>query len=292
MSSNKRDKKTTAATEEEENAVATQTKKKKSTRVVFLRAKSLNRIMRVVWPMVSRPLASRRKKAAIKKAARLKMVEGKEDAAAAVEANGGEEADATVGQGDTCSQAEGLNLCGLLEEAGSRGVRIDLSAYLGSHASLALGVLDLDFNGIGGDNPDCVARICCSHCHKRHLSQDSSSEEDSEIASCGLLAAAVESGVQIDLGKLLLGHGDILDVVHHGDSALSSLLDEFPNCQLCVCCLSCHWERQKEPELEKAVFKELDQGEADAVIVVVVSGCNDCSVVDGEVFHEDGCLVG
>ncbi len=268
-----------------------------------MRAKNLNRIMRVVWPMVSRPLGSNRKKAAKESVANnlgsstlnatgvapLTM-EGSGDSVEVAEEALAFESELATTVGEEGSDAEGLNLCGLLEEAVEKGVVVDLSGFLGSQSSLASGILDLDLTGalatyLRREYPGCRPRICCSSCHSDHLIASERESDDSTPAACDLLGSAVQEKIEINFGRLLLGPGDVLDIDHVGNTKLVQLRDVYPSCQLCICCVSCHWNRNSAGHPDIFCQNEEESGLDNDPL----TACNDCCIVDGEVFHEDGC---
>ena len=104
------------------------------------------------------------------------------------------------------------------------------------------------------ENPTCDARVICNNCRDER--------------ECALLESVAAAGVRVDLGELLLGEGDVLELDRDVDGILVELGKRYPDCHLKICCERCH---------STARTLNLD------------GLCSDCTVIEGEVFHEEGC---
>ena len=243
---------------EEAKAVQRRTKRKKA--AVLLGAKSLNRVMRVVWPVVLTPRTRNGRKTMLPAAKGALEIE--HDSGCPVveppKVSKATESPAIVAgigdNDDVISLAEGLKLCDLLEAAVSEREVASIS----SDRKLVVG------EDLRRENPSCEARVICASCH--------------DEGECALLESAATAGVRVDLGRLILGQGDVLELDRDVDGVLEELRGRHPDCQLRICCERCH---STTPGLNFD-GASLSNGNG-------TSHCNDCTVIDGEVFHEEGC---
>ena len=230
---------------EEVEAVAVQKRSKRKKASVLLGAKSLNRVMRAVWPVVVMQRSKKgRTEAAIlpaaEKALEVEQQSGAKEELEEETEHGGFE----CLNEDATSLAEGLNLCDLLEAAvGERAV-----VSISSDRTLFFG------EDLRQQNPSCDARVICINCHDER--------------ECALLESAAAAGVRVDLGELLLGEGDVLELDRDVDGILEELGKRHPDCHLRICCERCH-----------STTRTLKLDDL----------CSDCTVIEGDVFHEEGC---
>ena len=246
---------------EEATTVQKRNKRRKAT-AVLLGAKSLNRVMRVVWPVVLTPRPRKGRKTVQPAAIGALEIEHK-SGCPVVEPSISQEGCGEVTESpetfrdfadadDVNSVAEGLKLCDLLEAAVSERVVVSIS----SDRKLMMG------DDLRQENPSCEARVICASCHDER--------------KCALLESAAAAGVRVDLGRLILGQGDVLELDRDVDGVLEELRRRHPDCHLRISCERCHSTTLKL-NFDAAT---LNNG---------ISHCNDCTVIDGEVFHEEGC---
>ena len=247
---------------EEAKVVQRRTKRKKA--AVLLGAKSLNRVMRVVWPVVltPRPRKGRKEAAAhalhpAKGALEMEHGSGCPVVEPPISKEGRREvteAPATVAglADDMISLAEGLRLCDLLEAAVSKRTVV----FISSDRKLMMG------EDLRQENPSCEAIVICAFCHDER--------------ECALLESAAAAGVRVDLGGLILGQGDVLELDRDVDGVLDELRRRHPDCHLRISCERCH-------------STTLQFNVDGASLNNATSHCNDCTVMDGEGFHEEGC---
>ena len=245
--------------------VQRRTKRKKA--AALLGAKSLNRLMHAVWPAAV-VLTRRRKKGNKAAAAAAAQTAGicldTAEHALSVGPSGDtvtDDSDApATGPGlpdDASSLAESLRLCDLLEAAVSKRAIVTVSR----DRKLSVG------EDLHQENPACEARVSCALC------------EDSE--RCALLNSLADAadapGVRVDVGKLILGRGDVLELDKDVDGVLGPLRERHPDCHLQISCERCHIPNGNGMSPDTA------EGET--------SSCNDCNATEceGEVFHEEGC---
>ena len=239
---------------EEAKAVQKRTRRRKA--AVFLGAKSLNRVMRVVW----------QRKKGKKTAPTVVVAEGalemerqsgcpmvEQEPSISKEAT--EAANGTIAghNDDVISLAEGLKLCDLLEAAVTERAIVAIA----SDRRLMMG------EDLCQENPSCEARITCASCHNE--------------GECPLLDSATAAGIRVDLGSLILGQGDVLELDRDVDGVLEELMSRNPDCHLRIGCERCH---------SATMILNSDGASQNNGAIL---HCNDCTVIDGEVFHEEGC---
>ena len=256
--------------------VQRRTKRKKG--AALLGAKSLNRLMHAVWPaaiVLTRRRNKGNKAAATTLAAAaaaahptgicLETAEhGLPGAAAAAVGSSGAtvtDDDPATGSGladDASSLAESLKLCDLLEAAVSKSAIVVVSR----DRKLSVG------DDLHQENPACEARVSCALC-----------EDDERCALLDSLAGA--ACVRVDVGKLILGQGDVLELDKDVDGVLDPLRKRHPDCRLQISCERCH-----SPTGNGGVILKTEEVETRET-----SCCNDCTATEceGEVFHEEGC---